>query len=1185
MRYLLPVALLLAAVPAIRLGAAPADGEMPASATGAPCAPIDFSWREIKGDFPATDRTTYLILTSEHAVAHSLVLPAFVRHKESIGYRVIVATEKDYGDGKGGQELAFHLRAWLRDFQRRTNAKYALLVGNTHPGHAGLPAQQRPDGERRGMDEGYRDLDSPAIDLYLKNPSPYKPEKERPGQELQIGRISYVPGAFGVASAYDLDRILEKTIRYERDTLSGKGLDWRANSITVQTNYGSSDWDRAITRLTRHTGGMNEHWAQRGWKPADIVPQNYSPTTGVEVTRNFYCSTVGHGFATNSSHGWSGGGEGIGGTNHFLAQDDRFPAVTAVTACTGLDPVFADNQGQARLRRGAIFVIGTAHSGNLNARDPFLGAIMNGRLATGAAMGVFNPRWYGTMAYGDPSLAILPQAAGTPATTLGIEPMAAQTHVERGVDIGQAPAPFTRAYTLTNHTDAPIEVALSSNAAWLSVSPARVVVRPGSPATVTAATTAALATLEAGRHEATVRFAYPGQQTAERYVALEVRPVTLEACHDFAEVGEKPNYRDITKVGLPPPRHPQAAAEIAALAKGDTPPAPAAEWSAEARVGGGCVRLKATDPAWAKALPALALWSGASCGFWFNLDALPAPAAPAGKKPVPPAESTLFRSSLFRLKVGVDGTLALVGKGEASLGEVKPGEWHHVLLRTDLAGQRVLCTLDGAAAEVAVPLDPGGELSQHVAVGPFAGRLDEFKLWSGELSEMHRQLEIAGRALPVAVVRCAPAAGTLCHPTTPLTWHPLDPAANTAYRVYLGTEVHAVHAAAAGSPLERRAGSKETTLAVELQPGRTYFWRVDAEAGGRIVRGEVQSFRTHALPYANLKDQPGTASVLPVCARMPALPGVPAAAVLDAADAKVDLAAKLPGLPGVPVKFTLYGAPEWAHLTPEGILSFAPGADPARVDFGGYNAVLRAEAGGASMEQFLRILVPRPDIRFKLVRARDNTLVFQPLGKLPIGAVIRYTTDGSPVDLHSPVYTGPVRVQEGMVPAGRLFWGAYAFDTVSQNTPFGISREAWKPLAVSGRWPRRDNRGRWIDDPAAGVAASAAAFDGTEAAFTHAGGVLPQFLAWDLGADSTLTSLACQCTIAKATGRIKDYALYASADGKAWTEVARGAFESLPSPQEIEFKQPVAARYLKLEAMSLHEGKDMVVTEIEAYGK
>jgi hypothetical protein len=60
--------------------------------------------------------------------------------------------------------------------------------------------------------------------------------------DIIMSRIAYVGNEIG-NGAYDLDRILLKTIRYERDTVAGRNLDWRGHALSVISNYGEANWD------------------------------------------------------------------------------------------------------------------------------------------------------------------------------------------------------------------------------------------------------------------------------------------------------------------------------------------------------------------------------------------------------------------------------------------------------------------------------------------------------------------------------------------------------------------------------------------------------------------------------------------------------------------------------------------------------------------------------------------------------------------------------------------------------------------------------------------------------------------------------------------------------------------------------------------------------------------------------
>ena len=127
---------------------------------------IDFSWRQKTGDFPK-DKPGYLIITTVYALTYWKVLPQFVKQKESMGFYVYVATEKDYGTGKTGNAQAAQVRAWMREFHKRAGLKYALLIGNSNPRSADLPSPTIPDCERGGLEDSYCDLDGKWVDLYL----------------------------------------------------------------------------------------------------------------------------------------------------------------------------------------------------------------------------------------------------------------------------------------------------------------------------------------------------------------------------------------------------------------------------------------------------------------------------------------------------------------------------------------------------------------------------------------------------------------------------------------------------------------------------------------------------------------------------------------------------------------------------------------------------------------------------------------------------------------------------------------------------------------------------------------------------------------------------------------------------------------------------------------------------------
>ena len=107
----------------------------------------------------------------------------------------------------------------------------------------------------------------------------------------------------------------------------------------------------------------------------------------------------------------------------------------------------------------------------------------------------------------------------------------------------------------------------------------------------------------------------------------------------------------------------------------------------------------------------------------------------------------------------------------------------------------------------------------------------------------------------------------------------------------------------------------------------------------------------------------------------------------------------------------------------------------------------------------------------------------------------------------------------------RFFYlGEYPYAPVTLSSEFGISRENWKVLAVSGKGGQTTH-----------------ALDGrSDTAWKNVTGVLPQFFAWDLGAAASITALSVHSTIKDADGRLNGYVLHASDDGKSWRKIKEG---------------------------------------------
>ncbi len=58
-------------------------------------------------------------------------------------------------------------------------------------------------------------------------------------------------------------------------------------------------------------------------------------------------------------------------------------------------------------------------------------------------------------------------------------------------------------------------------------------------------------------------------------------------------------------------------------------------------------------------------------------------------------------------------------------------------------------------------------------------------------------------------------------------------------------------------------------------------------------------------------------------------------------------------------------------------------------------------------------------------------------------------------------------------------------------------------------------------------------------------------------------------------GRVKEYEIYVSQDGKNWgTPVCKGSFKNNSAVQRVMFEKPVKARYIRFRAVSEQNGQD-----------
>ena len=221
----------------------------------------------------AAGQNGYLIMTNEYVKNNSSELQNFIKQKESRGFKVTVATEKDWGEeAKGkipgrGRRQADRVRAWLQGKYKELNLLYALIIENPHPDEGRIPmAKFQPKKAKVYTEDQKKDY---AKFIKIKNDPKtadgqyYKYNGEKPsdyyyadltsewdangntvlcdkedyasgkidGQaEVYVGRIPYYGEKSECAKLEDVDIILRRTIDFENDN---SDLSWRKDMFYV----------------------------------------------------------------------------------------------------------------------------------------------------------------------------------------------------------------------------------------------------------------------------------------------------------------------------------------------------------------------------------------------------------------------------------------------------------------------------------------------------------------------------------------------------------------------------------------------------------------------------------------------------------------------------------------------------------------------------------------------------------------------------------------------------------------------------------------------------------------------------------------------------------------------------------------------------------------------------------------
>lgn len=178
------------------------------------------------------------------------------------------------------------------------------------------------------------------------------------------------------------------------------------------------------------------------------------------------------------------------------------------------------------------------------------------------------------------------------------------------------------------------------------------------------------------------------------------------------------------------------------------------------------------------------------------------------------------------------------------------------------------------------------------------------------------------------------------------------------------------------------------------------------------------------------------------------------------------------------------------------------------------------------------------------------------------GAALRYTVNGG----ETRTFTGPIPAVAGEVIEA---WAEKTGHEPSARTTFTVPDDD----------PKSKFAIRYVSSRQREEGEAEHVLDGDPDTYWHTDYGLtlakhPHTLDVDLGERKTFKGVSCLPRHDNVNGRIASYRIETSNDGEAWTTVAEGVFPNNPARQNVTFKKPVTARFLRLVALSEVNGQD-----------
>ena len=353
-------------------------------------------------DDPSQPPYDYVIITTNAINNNSLILNAFITHKQNLGHSVYLAKYEVDIIGLAGQapnNRAEKIRQWLINNYSSYSIKYVLLIGDPSPfesagGEGDIPMKMcHPESNNNinnvaqtPTDFFYADLtgnwDIDADQLYGE----WDPDGDGVGwsgdfprtlgvdftEEVYVGRIPVYD-----ANYITLDNILQKIIDYETEP---GNLGWRAKVLLpmgfqhatgpydgaqlaeqMRNDYlnasGYSSW-RMYQQGTAYAADNSVYVSDeelRGSPGAFLPPQDTVLNEWSNAVYGINCWWA-HGSATSASVGYSPNhwDNTLFRSSYCSSLDDDHPAFTYQCSCTNGQPETSNNLQYSILKKGGI---------------------------------------------------------------------------------------------------------------------------------------------------------------------------------------------------------------------------------------------------------------------------------------------------------------------------------------------------------------------------------------------------------------------------------------------------------------------------------------------------------------------------------------------------------------------------------------------------------------------------------------------------------------------------------------------------------------------------------------------------------------------------------------------------------------------------------------------------------------